>query len=179
VTVEDNIARALWLALATDTGWFRFSNAGRLAFQCAERLLEGGLDPEELYGFIYGSRSGQKTRLWGRVLLEHQLALDGRLVWSVISRETLAEAGAVREDLDGAIDLLKGVKGAHAAALLSQLDDGSFKVSLRSVESIDVERVARELGGGGHAKAAGYSATGTAQEILDTLKDVLNTELDT
>ena len=179
VTVEDNIARALWLALATDTGWFRFSNAGRLAFQCAERLLEGGLDPEELYGFIYGSRSGQKTRLWGRVLLEHQLALDGRLVWSVISRETLAEAGAVREDLDGAIDLLKGVKGAHAAALLSQLDDGSFKVSLRSVESIDVERVARELGGGGHAKAAGYSATGTAQEILDTLKDVLNRELDT
>ena len=113
------------------------------------------------------------------MLLEHQLALDGRLVWSVISRETLAEAGAVREDLDGAIDLLKGVKGVHTAALLSQLDDGSFKVSLRSVESIDVERVARELGGGGHAKAAGYSATGTAQEILDTLKDVLNKELDT
>ena len=112
------------------------------------------------------------------MLLEHQLALDGRLVWSVVSRETLAETGAVREDLDGAIDLLKGVKGVHAAALLSQLDEGSFKVSLRSVESLDVERVARELGGGGHAKAAGYSATGTAQEILDTLKDVLNTELD-
>lgn len=177
IAVEADIASALWLALATDTGWFRFSNAGRLAFQCAERLLEAGIDTEELYGLIYGSRSEQKTRLWGRMLLEHKLDLDGRLVWSSVSREALAELGAVREDLDGAIDLLKGVKGTSVAALLSQLDEGSFKVSLRAVEDLDVEKIARGFGGGGHAKAAGYSARGTIEEILDALKEALVAEL--
>lgn len=178
VAVEAEIARALWLALATDTGWFRFANADSLAFQCAERLLESGIEAEELYGLIYGARSEQKTRLWGRVLMEHQLALEGRLVWSVITREALAETGTEREDLDGVIDLLKGVKGAHLAALLSQLDETSFKVSLRSVAGMDVEKIARDFGGGGHAKAAGYKASGSPQEIIATLETAFNTALD-
>ena len=173
VVVDAEIARSLWLALATDTGWFRFANAGRLAFQCAQRLLGAGLDTEELHGLIYGSRSSQKTRLWGKVLMEHRVEFDGRLVWSSVSKEELDELGAVRDDLDGAIDLLKGVKGGHVAALLSQIDEGSFKVSLRSVENVDVEKIARSFGGGGHTKAAGFSAVGTAQEIIEALKGAL------
>ena len=65
------------------------------------------------------------------------------------------------------------VKGVHVAALLSQVDEGSFKVSLRSVENVDVEKLARSFGGGGHAKAAGFSASGTAQEIIEALGGAL------
>lgn len=176
VALDEDIARALWLGLSTDTGWFRFANTGRLAFQCAQRLLAAGLDTEELYGLIYGSKSPQRTRLWGKVLLDHGLELDGRLVWSSVSMEVMEDLGAVRDDLDGVIDFLKGVKGVHAAALLSQVDEGSFKVSLRSVQQVDVEKIARGFGGGGHAKAAGYSARGTVEEILDALKQALTEE---
>ncbi len=174
VALDEDIARALWLALATDTGWFRFANAGSVAFQCAGRLLETGLDTEELYGLIYGSRSSPKTRLWGKVLDDHKVELGGRLVWSSVSIGTMEELGAVREDLDGVIDILKGVRGAHAAALLSQLADDTFKVSLRSVEQVDVEEIARGFGGGGHAKAAGYTAVGTVEEIVEGLRQVLS-----
>lgn len=90
--------------------------------------------------------------------------------------EVMEDLGAVRDDLDGVIDFLKGVKGVHAAALLSQVDEGSFKVSLRSVQQVDVEKIARGFGGGGHAKAAGYSARGTVEEILDALKQALTEE---
>ena len=174
VNLEADIARALWLALATDTGWFRFANAGRIAFQCAERLLETGLDTEDLYGLIYGSRSPEKTRLWGRVLDDHKLELEGRLVWSAVSMETMEELGTVREDLDGAIDIIKGVRGAHVAALVSQLSAEVFKVSLRSVEQVDVEEIARGFGGGGHAKAAGYTASGPLDGVIDGLREVIS-----
>ena len=174
INLEADIARALWLALATDTGWFRFANAGRIAFQCAERLLETGLDTEDLYGLIYGSRSPEKTRLWGRVLDDHKLELEGRLVWSAVSMETMEELGTVREDLDGAIDILKGVRGAHVAALVSQLSAEVFKVSLRSVEQVDVEEIARGFGGGGHAKAAGYTASGPLDGVIDGLREVIS-----
>lgn len=174
VKLDEDIARALWLALATDTGWFRFANAGRLAFQCAERLLETGLEAEELYGLIYGSRTSQKTRLWGKVLQDHKAELGGRLVWSSVSMETMEDLGTAREDLDGVIDILKGVRGAHAAALISQIADDTFKVSLRSVEQVDAEEIARGFGGGGHAKAAGYTAGGTVEEIVEALRQVLS-----
>ena len=174
ITLDRDIAGALWLALATDTGWFRFANAGRIAFQCAERLLETGLETEELYGLIYGSRSSQKTRLWGKVLEDHKVELEGRLVWSSVSMETMEELGTLREDLDGVIDILKGVRGAHAAALISQLSADTFKVSLRSVEKVNVEEIARGFGGGGHAKAAGYTAGGTLEEIVEGLREVLS-----
>ena len=174
VELDQDIARALWLALATDTGWFRFANAGRIAFQCAARLLETGLDTEDLYGLIYGSRSSQKTRLWGKVLDDHKVELGGRLVWSSVSIETMKDLGTVREDLDGVIDILKGVRGAHAAALISEFSDDTFKVSLRSVEQVDVQEIARGFGGGGHAKAAGYTAGGTVEEIVEGLRQVLS-----
>ena len=174
VALDQDIARALWLALATDTGWFRFANAGRIAFQCAARLLETGLDTEDLYGLIYGSRSSQKTRLWGKVLDDHKVELGGRLVWSSVSIATMEDLGTAREDLDGVIDILKGVRGAHAAALISEFSDDTFKVSLRSVEQVDVEEIARGFGGGGHAKAAGYTAGGTVEEIVEGLRQVLS-----
>ena len=174
VELDQDIARALWLALATDTGWFRFANAGRIAFQCAARLLETGLDTEDLYGLIYGSRSSQKTRLWGKVLDDHKVELGGRLVWSSVSIATMEDLGTAREDLDGVIDILKGVRGAHAAALISEFSDDTFKVSLRSVEQVDVEEIARGFGGGGHAKAAGYTAGGTVEEIVEGLRQVLS-----
>lgn len=174
VALDQDIARALWLALATDTGWFRFANAGRIAFQCAARLLETGLDTEDLYGLIYGSRSSQKTRLWGKVLGDHKVELGGRLVWSSVSIETMKDLGTVREDLDGVIDILKGVRGAHAAALISEFSDDTFKVSLRSVEQVDVQKIASGFGGGGHAKAAGYTAGGTIEEIVEGLRQALS-----
>lgn len=176
VPLDEEIARALWLALSTDTGWFRFANAGTIAFQCAVRLLETGIAAEEMYGLIYGSRSPQKTRLWGKVLLDHEVELGGRLVWSSVSMTVMEDLGVAREDLDGVIDILKGVQGAHAAALLSQVDEGSFKVSLRSVEQVDAEKIARGFGGGGHAKAAGYTARGSVQEIIGALKQALTGE---
>ena len=91
VAVDRPIARALWIAIATDTGWFRFANTDARALADAARLAGYDIDPEGLWGVIYGGHSVGRTRLYGEVLASMESDLDGNLVWAVIRQAELQE----------------------------------------------------------------------------------------
>ncbi|MEM7165968.1 MAG: DHH family phosphoesterase [Planctomycetota bacterium] len=166
VAVTAPMATALFVALATDTGWFRFGNASSDAYGCAARLVAAGADPESLYTLVFEASSIARTRLLGELLANAQSVEDDRIVWSVLRREMLDRHGVPYEEIDGFIDLLKGVREAEIVFLAVELSPGRYKVSLRSRGPVTIHSIATGFGGGGHAQAAGCRLEGDEQEVL-------------
>jgi len=170
VEIDREMATALWLAIVTDTGWFRFANTDPIALACGARLVGCGITPESLWRRIYGSHTAARTRALGRVLQDVQCRLDGRLVWSVITRRLLREHSVGLAEMDGIVDHLKSVGGVEVAALVSEVGDDEYKVSLRSLCDLSVETIARGFGGGGHEKASGYRFSGALTALVAELE---------
>ena len=173
VAVDADIARALWIAIATDTGWFRFTNTTPWALEDAARLVAVGVDTERIHEAIYESYTPRRARLLGAVLAAIQEDLGGRLVWSALTRAALAAEGGSVADLDGVIDHMKAIQGAEVVALIVEVEGGIHKVSLRSRGTADVERIARSFGGGGHTKAAGYRFRGPVADLVAALRTTM------
>ena len=173
VTIDPPIARALWIAIATDTGWFRFTNTTPWALLDAARLAAVGVETERLHEEIYESYTPRRARLLGAVLSGIREDLGGALIWSALSREALAAEGGGMSDLDGVIDHMKAIRGAGVVALVVEVERGTHKVSLRSRGAADVERIARGFGGGGHVKAAGYRFQGSVNDVIAALRSAM------
>jgi phosphoesterase RecJ-like protein len=156
------IAEALYVGLVTDTGKFMYENTGTRAHVMAAELIEAGVDVHEIYRRIYEGIPYGKLALLARGLSRIERYDDGRLTLTRLSAEDFAEAGAEENFSEGVIDHLRSLQGTQVAALvrdrLGRGQDGQRKVSLRaSDDRIDVSRIARAQGGGGHRQAAGFS----------------------
>lgn len=175
VELTPAVAQALWLAVATDTGWFRFSNTGPWALLDAARLSAHRVDVEGIYDRVYNDLSPERARLVGHVLQRAHIELDGDLVWAEL---LLADRGDVGlAELDGVIDYLKLIEGARVIALIVEVEPGRFKMSLRARGDAEVEGLARTFGGGGHAKAAGCRFTGRLEDLVEQLRAGARSEL--
>ena len=166
VELDPTLTEPLLVALGTDTGWFKFSNASAVAFRAAAAMVEGGAAPEEVYGAVFETSSLRRTQLLGELLAGADTASEGRVAYAILRREMLERRGVGYEETDGFIDSLKGVAGVQIAFLLVELSPGRFKVSLRSKGSVEIHTIAESHGGGGHAKAAGFRIEGNEDEVL-------------
>jgi phosphoesterase RecJ-like protein len=177
-SLTSEIAQALWIAIATDTGWFRFPNATPWAFRDASRLSACGLNLESLYDRIYQDSPLARTLVLGDVLARTRSELGGRFLWSFLEQSAMRERGVGIEDLDGIVDALKAVRGAEVMALIVEREPGRYKVSLRARGPADVQRVASSFGGGGHSKASGCRYEGTFEDLLAQLLARVRRELE-
>ena len=177
VDLDPDTATCLYLTLVTDTGGFRFANSTPQAFEAAAALVSEGAKPDLVAQWIYESRPESAVRLLGEMLQSLELHSGGRLATALLSHEMLEKAGASNADTEGLIDYPRSIAGVDAVALLRQVEDGKFKVSLRSRGNIDVEKVARKRGGGGHKNAAGFLIEGKAKaarkEVVAALEAIL------
>jgi phosphoesterase RecJ-like protein len=162
VALEPEIASCLYLTLVTDTGGFRFSNATPAAFEAAAALVREGAHPEQVAQWLYESQPAAVVRLLGEMLQTLELHHGGRIATVRLDPEMFARAGAGAADSEGLIDHPRSIAGVDAVALIRRREDGTYKVSLRSRGEVDVEKVARHHGGGGHRNAAGYALNGAA-----------------
>jgi bifunctional oligoribonuclease and PAP phosphatase NrnA len=160
VALEPEIASCLYLTLVTDTGGFRFSNATPAAFEAAAALVREGAHPEQVAQWLYESQPVAVVRLLGEMLQTLALHHGGRIATVRLDPEMFARAGAAAGDSEGLIDHPRSIAGVDAVALVRRREDGSHKVSLRSRGEVDVEKIARHHGGGGHRNAAGYALDG-------------------
>lgn len=168
VELDAGTADRLLLALFSDTGGFRFSNATPRAFDCASELVRRGASPERASFVLWEQRPVANLRL--AALMLGSLRVDEPGVASaVLRREMYCEADARREDAEGLIEHLRAIAGVEAVALLREDGENQFKASLRSRGAIDVEAVARRHDGGGHRNAAGCVLTGPEEEVRSTL----------
>ncbi|UCD75084.1 MAG: DHH family phosphoesterase [Phycisphaerales bacterium] len=156
-----SVAEALFFALATDTGWFRFANANADAFALAARLMEAGIDNSRLYQISEESFEPSRLAVEARALSSLEYALDGRAAFQFLRLEDLKETGASVEELTGLVNNPMSVGTVRISILLAETEPGRTKVSFRSKPPlddglwIDVNELAGQLNGGGHAHAAG------------------------
>ncbi len=165
VPLDPETATALYLTLVTDTGGFRFSNATPAAFEAAAALVREGARPERVAEWLYESQPESTVRLLGEMLGSLQIDCEGRVATALLTSEMFARAAADASNSEGLVDVPRSIAGVQAVGLLRQLDERRFKVSLRSRGEVDVERMARRHGGGGHKNAAGFVLDGTADEV--------------
>ena len=170
VELDAAIAAPLYVAIGTDTGWFRYANTNAWVHRTAARLVEAGARPNELYEAIYCNHSLARMTLLGDVLASLQSCLDGQFVYVVLTREMMERRGVIYEDIDGFVDELKVIHQVEVVALIVELSGENVKVSLRSQGEANVNAIARHFGGGGHEKAAGYRTAGNVEALIDELK---------
>jgi len=169
IAIDTETASALYLCLVTDTGGFRFSNATPAAFEAAAALVREGAQPEQVSQWLYESQPLAVLRLLAEMLQTLSLHADGRIATARLDAAMFQRAGASAGDAEGLIDYPRSIAGVEAVALVRQREEGGFKVSLRSRGEVDVEKIARHHGGGGHRNAAGYTAAeATDGKALET-----------
>lgn len=163
--VTPPIATALYTAIMTDTGGFRFSNTSARCLAVAARLVAAGVDPEAMYRRIYASVPVGRLHLLREVLDTLDVDAVHGIASVVVGAEALARHGVTPDDLDGFAEYPRSVAGVQLALLFRDLGHGRVKVSFRSTAGCDANALAREFGGGGHLRAAGALIQGTVDEV--------------
>jgi phosphoesterase RecJ-like protein len=157
-------ARALYVAILTDTGAFRFSNTRPAVLRTAASLLETGLDPEQIYLDVYANAPEGRARLFAATLQTLVVEPETGLAWVTVPPGALERYDATPDDLDGIVEIPRSIAGVRMALLFREIASGRVKVSLRSVGSVDVAAFAKPFGGGGHTKASGLSIEASMAE---------------
>jgi bifunctional oligoribonuclease and PAP phosphatase NrnA len=177
VDVDAATATALYTAVMTDTGGFRFGNATARAFEVAAAMVRDGARPEQVSQWIYESQPLATLRLLGEMLPSLRLHHDGKIATVWLLESMFERAGATATDAEDLVDYPRSIAGVEAVALLRQQGPDSFKGSLRSRGPVDVEAIARSYGGGGHKNAAGFETTGDPEELTAALVERLRKAL--
>jgi len=162
-------AEALYVGLATDTGFFRFDSANPRAHRAAASLLESGASPARAYGEIYERNSEPFTRLLGHALAGLRLEADGAIAVATVTRELERAVGAEDVDASEITTQLLALDGVLVALLYRELAGQRVKVSLRSKGDVDVHALATEFGGGGHRNASGIVLAGPLVRVVEQI----------
>lgn len=168
-----SIAEALYMGLATDTGWFRFPNARAAEFALAARLLDAGVDKDAMYQQIEQSSRAERVELQACALSSLEMVAGGRIAIMRLRAGDFDETGAMLEETSGIVNIPMEIAAVRASILA--VDDraaGVIKLSFRSKPAddsgtfIDVNELASRFGGGGHIHAAGAKQQGTLDEVI-------------
>jgi len=176
VTIDRDIAVALYTSIATDTGGFRYSSTTAATHEVAAALLECGVDPGEVGRHIYDNRPMALLHLLGMALGTVEHTCSRRVTYMSVDEEMLRASGAGPEHLEGFVNYPRSVTGTEIAILFAQTEPGKTKVSLRSNLDLDVSALAARFGGGGHYRAAGCTINaplGQAREQMLTACEYL------
>ncbi len=177
VTLDKTIADAALVAIVTDTGWLRFSSVTSETYRVIAKLVDAGAVPAELYRELYEQESLGRIRLIGRTLRQTEAHFAGRVMFTRIMQDDLRQAGALPSDTEDIVNMTLQVRGSMVAVLVSELTDGTFKISFRSRCDVDCSRLAARFGGGGHKKAAGASSVLPFDETKAALLAAIGNEL--
>lgn len=172
------IAAHLYLALATDTGSFRYGPISARTFDTCRRIVEAGVDTARLSRQIFDSFSIGRVRLTGALLAAMTLHHADRFAVLSFDNDLLRACGASIEDTEGLVNIPLGAREVDAVALLKRQDDGAWRVSLRSKGMVDVRAVAGLWQGGGHRNAAGCTIEGDEATVRQALVAALTAAVD-
>ena len=170
-------AEALYLGIVHDTGVFQYTCATPSTFRMAASLLEKGVDGARLIQDTYYEKTYAQNQILGRTLLESILFMDKTCIASYVTKKTMDFYGVKIKDLDGIVSQFRVTKDVEVAIFMYELETNVFKVSLRSKERVDVSKVAKYFGGGGHKKAAGLTMAGTYYDVLNNLSRQIEAQM--
>lgn len=177
IPVTKDIALCLYTAIITDTGGFRFSNTTPETMVIAGDLMKTGIDFTNANKKVFDRISYAKLFLMKQTMNSLKLLFDGKLAVSYLRWNDLSSFNAKLEDSEGLVNIGRNLEGVEVSLFLKEEKPGSFKGSLRSNEYVDVSKIAEKFGGGGHKRAAGFSAEGELEDIVKSLADAIKDSL--
>ena len=175
--ITKQIAEALFVAVSTDTGWFKFTNADSRLFRSAADLIDAGARPPEIYQKLYQNLTLPRLKLMVRMLDSLELHFDGRVATQYLMRKDFDETGATGRDTENLIDECQRLASVRVAALFVELKDADFRCSLRSRSPVDVRRIAQRYGGGGHKMASGVNLPGPLETAKKMVLEAVSEQL--
>jgi bifunctional oligoribonuclease and PAP phosphatase NrnA len=176
VKLTPKLAEIIFTAIATDTGWFRFSSVTEGTFLALAKLVAAGANPPAVFAALYERHTLARLMLRARILANIESLADGRLMVTHVLQKDFTETGAETADTEDVINTLLTVAGSQVAVLFVELKKIT-KVSLRSRTDFDVRAVAERFGGGGHRAAAGIAFEGSIDAAKQAVLKVLLDEL--
>ena len=159
-------ALCIYTGLVDDTNFFTNQNSDAYSFKMASKLIEKGINPSEVSRNLNMRNSLAKTRLTALFINSIELLNDAKIAVGVVSQEDFKKSGATISDSEALVEILKNLATVELAIMLREREDGTFKVSLRSKNHLDVSSIAISFGGGGHLKASGFESELKNQETI-------------
>ena len=164
--LDPSLAEALLLGIATDTGFFRYSNADERTFKAAATLVGHGANIDRIARAVLEHRTLNEIRLISDMLETLRISANGKLATAYVSAEMIRRNGCTADDASGLVGEIRAIGGVEVAIMFTEASDGTVYVSLRSKEHVDVSELAIKYGGGGHARAAGLNRSDLSLEEL-------------
>jgi phosphoesterase RecJ-like protein len=166
IKLNFEIATCILTGIFTDTGGFKHANTSAEVMQVAADLLKKGARIDRIASYTFGQKRPQALKAWSRALENTRFDKNKEMVFSVLTEQDIIEVGAADDDLQGFVELLNHIPQAKFAMMLRQ-DGEVVRGSLRSelYKNVDVSRIARSFGGGGHKLAAGFKLNGKLTRV--------------
>lgn len=168
--INYDAAVSIYVAISTDTGSFRYDSTKPRTLQIAAELIDAGVMPDLVASNLYDNFSLERLKLMGMVLSTLHLYANNQLACIHLNKQMLHESGAELHEAEGFIDYPRSLKPVKVAMFVKEGSGDQIAVSLRSKGSFDVSEIAKQFGGGGHRKAAGFRFNG---QSLDSVKSIV------
>jgi len=174
VEINREMATFILLGILGDTGIFQHSNTTPKVMEIASALMKKGATLSKIVSTNFSNKKMSTLKLWGKTFEKAQLNKENRMIISVITKKDLSKCGATTEDISQVAEILNTVPGTKFSLILSERAGDTIKGSLRSEDykGVDVSKIARSFGGGGHKLAAGFEVKGKIIETKDGWKIV-------
>ncbi len=184
--ISKRAAEALFVAIATDTGWFHLRNTDSWVFRGCAELIDLGIDPNDLYRRLYQSFSPRRFNLMVAMLNTLELHFDGRYASQYLVRADFERTGAAYRDTENLVNECQRISSVQVSALFVELRDGRVRCSLRSRpdmqrrcgDVVDVSEIARQFGGGGHKMASGTYLPAPIEHAMQLIFEEVAKRLD-
>ncbi|MCK4524878.1 MAG: bifunctional oligoribonuclease/PAP phosphatase NrnA [Candidatus Andersenbacteria bacterium] len=175
IEITKNIANCLLTGIFTDTGGFQHSNTDSQSLEAAAEFMKKGSRVDKITKNIFSSKSVAAIKLWGVALSRIKTDPETGMAVSYVSKRDLEDFGVKEDDLSGLVNVINTVSDAKFSLLLTEFEDCKIKGSLRSEEynGIDVSRIARSLGGGGHKLASGFEMNGNLKNNVAKISEMI------
>lgn len=167
--ISKECAEALYMGMVHDTGVFQYSCTSPETMEAAAELMRKGINGSEIIEKTYYEKTYVQNQILGKALLESMMILNRQVIVSYVTQKSLDFFEAQPGDLEGIVSQLRQTKGAEVAMFLYEQEPQIYKVSLRSKDKVDVSVIAKYFGGGGHAKAAGFTMKGTVHDVINNV----------
>lgn len=178
VPFTPEMANCVYTGLATDTGCFLFSNTTPTVHRIAADVMEKGADYTFINRLMFETKTLSYLRLEQMAVSSIESHFDGKCAIMMVTRKMIEESGSSASDCDGIAAIPRKIEGVKIAVTIRERHDGSYKVSLRTVEPYDAAKICANFGGGGHHAAAGCDFDCAIQEVKNALLKVIKEELE-
>ena len=171
--ISRNVAECIYTGIIHDTGVFKYSCTSKKTMEIAGEMMEKGIDYSDIIDNTFYKKTYVQNQILGRALLESVLFYDGKCIFTTVTMDEMEFYGVTGRELGGIVEQLRLTDGVEVAIFLYQTGEEEYKVSLRSKKKIDVAAIATQFGGGGHVRAAGYTAKVSVYQIINSIGELI------